>query len=465
MIRGDLRSIAGQALQKEPQHRYSSVEQFAADIERYIEGRPVAARPDGLLYRARKFVVRRAIPLAAVAAVLLAVAVAGTAAISRGRQAQRRFDQVRSLAHYLIFDVYDSMSRFRGSLAARSELARRTQQYVERFAADAGNDRSLSLEVSESYLRLGDVRGSPYAGNLGDTQGALDSYRKAVAILEREAARQPLEDALNKRLAEAYLNIGRILLRQSNARAALDEIGRGMSLAHGLCQRHPGDSSYAEMLARAYLYLGEQQYQVAMRDTSVVELREALDTYRLAMKVQKAAPHESDFFWQFALGSKYAHVGYALMSLGDASQISSYYCDALAAHEQAARLHAMLGPAQSPQWNVDRTFADDLMTIAYSRWKCRGDLKSALHDTQLALDRFERLAQSDPENLEARRDFANATYGAGQILFEAGRRSEAMQRYRKAVQIYEELGRIDPNSAETQASLARTRARLSALGR
>ena len=43
------------AMRKEPERRYSSVEQFAADIERYLDGMPVLARADAWTYRAGKF--------------------------------------------------------------------------------------------------------------------------------------------------------------------------------------------------------------------------------------------------------------------------------------------------------------------------------------------------------------------------------------------------------------------------
>ncbi|HET6207257.1 MAG TPA: hypothetical protein VFD98_10640 [Terracidiphilus sp.] len=69
LIQGDLHSILAQALRKEPERRYLTLEQFSGDVRRYLAGLPVSARPDSVLYRARKFLVRRAVPVAAAAAV------------------------------------------------------------------------------------------------------------------------------------------------------------------------------------------------------------------------------------------------------------------------------------------------------------------------------------------------------------------------------------------------------------
>ena len=55
----DLDAILGQALRKEPGGRYASAADFAADLTRYLEGRPVAARRGSRLYRAGKAIRRR----------------------------------------------------------------------------------------------------------------------------------------------------------------------------------------------------------------------------------------------------------------------------------------------------------------------------------------------------------------------------------------------------------------------
>jgi len=57
-LKGDLDNIVLKALRKEPSRRYASAEQLAEDIRRHLQGLPVAATPDSLSYRAKKFVQR-----------------------------------------------------------------------------------------------------------------------------------------------------------------------------------------------------------------------------------------------------------------------------------------------------------------------------------------------------------------------------------------------------------------------
>ncbi len=58
MLRGDIDNILLKALRKEPERRYSTVEQFSDDLRRHVEGLPVTARADTFSYRASKFITR-----------------------------------------------------------------------------------------------------------------------------------------------------------------------------------------------------------------------------------------------------------------------------------------------------------------------------------------------------------------------------------------------------------------------
>src|SRR6185312_3695281 len=88
----DLDAIVMKALRKEPQERYLTVDHFAADVQAYLEGRPVLARRGTLRYRAGKFVRRNRLAIAG-AALLLITLLAGIAGIlwqSRSANLQRR---------------------------------------------------------------------------------------------------------------------------------------------------------------------------------------------------------------------------------------------------------------------------------------------------------------------------------------------------------------------------------------
>lgn len=80
LLRGDLDTIVGKALKKNPRERYGSIESFAEDLQRYLRHEPINARPDTLVYRATKFVRRHRTSVAAV--LVVTVALVGTAIAS-----------------------------------------------------------------------------------------------------------------------------------------------------------------------------------------------------------------------------------------------------------------------------------------------------------------------------------------------------------------------------------------------
>jgi serine/threonine protein kinase/TolB-like protein/Flp pilus assembly protein TadD len=84
-LAGELDKIVLKALRKETDRRYASVAQFSRDIARFLEGLPVQAHRESLVYRGRKFLKRNRVPVmtAAIAAVLVLALVAGLGRLTK----------------------------------------------------------------------------------------------------------------------------------------------------------------------------------------------------------------------------------------------------------------------------------------------------------------------------------------------------------------------------------------------
>ena len=80
-LAGDLDTLVLKAIEQDPKRRYSTMEAFADDIERYLESKPISARPATLGYRARKLIRRNAWPLAAGATMLALILVLAVGAL------------------------------------------------------------------------------------------------------------------------------------------------------------------------------------------------------------------------------------------------------------------------------------------------------------------------------------------------------------------------------------------------
>jgi len=203
LLRGDLDTIVARALKKNPRERYASVTALGDDLGRYLRHEPIRVRPDTITYRAAKFIRRNRYSFTAATLALAAILTGAIVAVYQARVAQRRFQDVRNLAHTFVFDLYDQVARLEGSTQVRENMVRTGLEYLDNLGRDAGSDLELQKEIAGAYLKIGDAEGYPTKPNLGRTADALASYRKAGDIYQTIAARNP---AFLPDLARFYLS-------------------------------------------------------------------------------------------------------------------------------------------------------------------------------------------------------------------------------------------------------------------
>jgi serine/threonine protein kinase len=214
-LRGDLDTILGKTLKKAPQERYGSVVAFADDLQRYLKHHPISARPDSFTYRAGKFLTRNKLGVVLTSLALIGIAIAILAVNREARRAEYRFQEVRKLAHTVLFDLTPQIENLAGATPARELLVKTSLEYLDSLASESTNNTGLQLELATAYERIGDVQGNSRYSNLGHPEAAVDSYRKALAIARKlRTSPQTLEI-----IAGAYTRIGTVQATQLGARA------------------------------------------------------------------------------------------------------------------------------------------------------------------------------------------------------------------------------------------------------
>ncbi len=156
LLAGDLSAIAVKSLEGDSQRRYASVEQFAADIGRYLEGRPVKARPQTAVYRSAKFLRRRWLPVTAaalfVAAISVSAVVAARAAREARAEAQKTEEVNRFLNGMLSAAGHDTFDPARYTVAQMLDAS--TIQLEKRPPGDPLIAALLHLSLAQSYFPL-----------------------------------------------------------------------------------------------------------------------------------------------------------------------------------------------------------------------------------------------------------------------------------------------------------------------
>lgn len=182
-LAGDLDTIVLKALRKEPSRRYSSVEQFAEDLRRYLDGRPVLARPDRFLYRARKFTRRNRAAVLSLTVVFLAIsATAATMSIQSYRiaternkaiEAEKLAEESERFIGNMLRSVEPSVARGRDISVLREMI----DQAATRIETDFGDHPALQARLHHTL------------GEMYEVLRAFDKseahFRAALAIREK----------------------------------------------------------------------------------------------------------------------------------------------------------------------------------------------------------------------------------------------------------------------------------------
>jgi serine/threonine protein kinase/tetratricopeptide (TPR) repeat protein len=193
-LTGDLDTILGKALKKNPQERYASVTAFADDLRRYLKHEAISVRPDTFAYRTAKFL-RRNRTVVAFTTIALAFVIgslsAGLLIANRERKiAEQRFAQVRQLANKFIA-LDEDIRGLSGSTKIRMRMVSDSQQYLASLGSDVHGDKDLALDVAYAYVRVAHAQGDPTSPNLGQFAEAEASLGKAESFVDPVLAADP----------------------------------------------------------------------------------------------------------------------------------------------------------------------------------------------------------------------------------------------------------------------------------
>jgi len=422
----DLDRIVLKALRKEPERRYGSAGQFADDVQRFLDGRPVAAAPDSLRYRAGKFLRRHAVGVAAAAAVLIAITggVAATAWQARVAERERQralaqFNAVRGLAQSVLGELNDAVEKLPGSTAASEILLRRATEYLNALYGHAANDVALRRELATGYVRLATIQGRPGVPNLGDVASTRVNLNKAIAMLEPIAG-DPRAD-VNDRLSLA------------NALMRLADTESDTAQADVLTKRV---RQIVEALTPAERSLPRARF---LRQVLYTELGTALrsagkiaESYELFKRAGQAAEEEYAALPNNLNASRNLSLAYKRNGavLEDLKRVG----EAIPLYEKALELDRRRVAAEPshPLWQLDLSFAYGALGAAVTRT----DPPTALARYEEAVKLREQVVRDDPDQDFAKTALARGYERLALVHSNLGHVAEAIDNNRRRIQIY-----------------------------
>jgi serine/threonine protein kinase len=440
-LQGDLDNLVLMALRKEPERRYASVDQFSEDIRRYLECQPIRARRDTFLYRSGKFVERNRLAVAA-AIVIVLLLIGGMVTTTRAaRRAERRFNDVRTLANSFMFEFHDAIKDLQGATPARELVVRRALQYLDSLSQEAKGDESLQLELAAAYVKVGDVQGNHNFSNLGDTAGATASYRKAAEILEAAVSANPASMPVRRDLSVSYMKLGDMALQAGDAAAALASYRKVLGASETLSKADPTNFEARRALALAH-------HKVGNGLSATGDVTGSLEHHRSALTLREAVLKErpADVRAGREVSISYGRISRLLRDRGDLT-------GALETAHQGMTLSEQLAAAQPDNAEARRDVGIGYQDLGLIQIKM-GDLTGALANFRKSLAIDEAMLAADPRNAGTQRDVAFGYSQIGDVLSLQEDYAGAGESYRKSVAILDAMSAADPSNAELPSEAA-----------
>ena len=450
-LRGDLDNIVLKAIRKEPERRYSSAENFSEDIKKYLRGLPVSARQNTFSYRAEKFVKRNRASVFAGLLIFIAVLGGIAATLWQSRIAQiesmkseKRFGDVRALANSFLFEFSPLIENLPGSTPARKLLVTRALEYLNNLSAEAGNDWQLQSELAKAYEKVGDVQGSPYSPNIGDTKGALESYEKARVISKNILDREPDNPSKQSNLANLLKLIGELHSNGGDYQKAVGFYDQALTLNENIVTGNPQDFDSRTKLADMLRSRGLIPFFEG-------DNKKAIEYYNRSKDINEQLLHEQPE--NPKITEQYA---FNFVSIGEAQGWDEDYEGGAINLQTGLDLLIPLGTKFPNDVKLQRS-----LMLAHNK---RAENHQDLEEFEKSVEMFSvgvkislNMLKADPESFLAKRDVAMSSKKLAQALDDAGRSKESLEKLNLALKMFQEMNAADSENTEYSYDVANTR--------
>jgi eukaryotic-like serine/threonine-protein kinase len=253
MYRGDIETIVSKALEKEKERRYTSPADLAADIQRYLDDKPIAAKPASTSYQLQKFSRRHKGLVAGVAVVVLVLAAGVVVSTWEAMKARRAEASAQAVNDFLQNDLLAQASASnQAGPTTKPDPDLKVRTALDRAAARVEGKFDKQPEI-EAAIR--DTIGQAYV-DLGLYPDARKQLETALALYRR------VDGANNPKTLNTALRLGGVVELQGKfAEAETLDSQTSEAMRQVLGSRHP--STLKAMMNLADDYADQGKYAQA----------------------------------------------------------------------------------------------------------------------------------------------------------------------------------------------------------
>jgi serine/threonine protein kinase/tetratricopeptide (TPR) repeat protein len=456
----DLETVVLKAMSKEPIARYPTARELADDLRRFLEGRPVLARPPSLWQRAGRWLRRH--PGTTWAAFLFLVLVATASAISsvviyqekertlrayallgeeqeRTKQAYqetaRGRQQLQRALNEMSSTVIDEWLGRQPSLTSEQKaFLERALGYYQELAYQAGTEPEVRAGMAVAHLRMGIIR-----QNLGQLAEAGAAYPRGQKLLRELITEFPSSPQYRRDLAGSCNNLGNLLTLTGRHREAESAYREALAFRRGLLRDFPTPKARAE-LAESLGNLAVVLVQARQNAAA-----ESLDHEALSLRRNLVRDHPAVARYRSDLAQSLYNDGHRLRGLGRVREAEASLREALALRQQQIQD----SPAD-PESRAQFAWCQDALGHVHGD---AGRFREAEDSFRQALATWRQLGREFPNWWGRRWDLSCTCNSLGALFQDMGRLQEAESTYREALTIRQELIRKQPTNPKRRVEL------------
>ncbi|WP_143544153.1 serine/threonine-protein kinase [Rhodopirellula sp. MGV] len=494
----DLDTICMKCLEKNPSDRYSTAQDLADDLDRYLRGEPILARQISPGKRIARWCGKRPLITGLAACLIISLLVFGSSTLHFAKTSQQRSSMVESERRQKVENLQIALVAVeqmveQAKLLAdvprkekkRVELLDKATDFYNRFLQQRPEDRSLQFDAAMVHQSIGNV--FRILDQFDRSQQALKASITQLIVL---ISAEPDNRQYSLALAESYISMA-LLLKPRDPEPAFGAIEQAKALYSELMRDQDSDDDSRHLLARVLYNRGVMLSEQGRQELAEPDYQAAIEL--LGTLVKDAGGGTSDDSlarsYRLDLGRTFNNYGILLKQEKRTEEAKEQIRQAIELHSDFADIRehrqdvAIFRNNLANTLVTEKQFTDaldvnllsieslDELVAQFPRYaslkselanalNTRGSIKGSQNELGEASEYFgraestlQKLTQDFPENVEYRNRMATARYNVAVVAYMQNEFDKCGKILRDAIKVHQQCFEANPYNEEFRGNL------------
>ncbi|TWU18853.1 serine/threonine-protein kinase [Allorhodopirellula heiligendammensis] len=442
-LSADLDTICMKCLEKNPSDRYSTAQDLADDLDRYLQGEPILARPISRGRRIARWCGKRPLITGLAACLVISVLVFGSSTLHFAKTSQLRSSMVESekrqkdqnlqialLAVEQMVEQAKLLADVPRKEKARVELLNKATDFYNRFRQQRPEDRSLQFQAALVHQSTGSV-----FRILDQFDRSQEAIETSVTQLDALIAAEPANRQYSIALSESYISMA-LLLKPRNLDLAFGAIEKAMAIQSELMRDQDSDDDSRHALARVLYNRGMMLSEQGQHELAESDYQAAIQLLRELVRYSDDPATDDSLAGNYRLD-----LGRTLNNYGNLLKQEGRTEEAKNQIRQAIDLHSDYADLREHRQDV-AIFRNNLANTLIAQKQ----FDDALAENWLSIESLDELVSQFPRYASLKSELANVLNTRGSIMGSQNELEEAAEYFGRAESSLQKLTQDFPEN-------------------